>query len=101
MMLSIFSCTYWPILYLLWKNFYSNPLPIFNWVIYCSIVDWKSSLSYPVAVPASEGDMGLIPRSGRFPGKGNGNVLQYSCLGNAMDRGAWRTTVHEVAMSRT
>ena len=36
-----------------------------------------------------EGDLGLIPGSGRSPGEGNGNSLQYSCLGNFMDRGAW------------
>ena len=35
------------------------------------------------------GDMGSIPGSGKFPGEGNGNPLQYSCLGNPMDRGAW------------
>ena len=40
-------------------------------------------------LPASAGDAGLIPGSGRSPGEGNGNPLQYSCLGNAMDRGAW------------
>ena len=45
-------------------------------------------------------DMGLIPRSGRFSGKGNGNTLQYSCLGNALDREAWQTTVHGVAKSQ-
>ena len=38
---------------------------------------------------ASPGDMGSIPGSGRFPGRGNGNSLQYSCLGNSMGRGAW------------
>ena len=37
----------------------------------------------------NEGDLGLIPGSGRFPGEGNGNPLQYSCLKNPMDRGAW------------
>ena len=42
-------------------------------------------------------DMGSIPWSGRSPGEGNGNPLQYSCLGNPMDRGAWRATVHGVA----
>ena len=42
------------------------------------------------------GDLGLIPGSGRSPGEGNGNPLQYSCLGNLMDRGAWRATVHGV-----
>ena len=40
------------------------------------------------------GDPGSIPGSGRFPGEGNGNLLQYSCLENPMDRGAWQTTVH-------
>ena len=41
-------------------------------------------------------DMGLIPGSGRSPGEGNGYPLQHSCLGNSMDRGAWRATVHGV-----
>ena len=44
-----------------------------------------------------ERDGGLIPGWGRSPGGGNGNTLQYSCLGNPMDRGAWRATVHEIA----
>ena len=39
-------------------------------------------------------DMGLIPGSGRSPGEGNGNSLQYSCLENSMDRGAWWAIVH-------
>ena len=39
--------------------------------------------------PANAGDMGSTPGSGRSPGEGNGNPLQYSCLGNPMDRGAW------------
>ena len=46
--------------------------------------------------PADAGDAGLIPGSGRSPGEGNGNPLQYSCLGNPMDIGAWWTRVHEV-----
>ena len=45
--------------------------------------------------------MGLIPGIGRSPGEGNGNPLQYSCLGNPMDRGAWWATVHEVEKNRT
>ena len=45
--------------------------------------------------------MGLIRGSGRSPGEGNGNPLQYSCLENPMDRGAWWATVHGVAKSRT
>ena len=46
-------------------------------------------------------DPGSILRSGRYPGEGNGNPLQYSCLENFMDRGAWLATVHGVAESRT
>ena len=47
------------------------------------------------------GDLGSIPESGRSPGEGNGNPLQYSCLENFMDRGAWQATVHETAKSWT
>ena len=47
--------------------------------------------------PAKAGDTGLIPGSGRSPGEGNGNPLQYSCLGNPMDRGAWWATAPGVA----
>ena len=47
------------------------------------------------------GDLGLIPGLGKSPGEGNGNPLQYSCLKNSMDRGAWRAIVHGVAKSRT
>ena len=49
----------------------------------------------------SAGDLGLIPGSGRSPGEGNGNPLQYSCLENPMDGGAWLATVHGVAKSQT
>ena len=51
--------------------------------------------------PADTGGAGLIPGLGRFSGEGNGNPLQYSCLKNPMDRGAWRATVHETAESPT
>ena len=47
------------------------------------------------------GDEGLIPGSGRTPGVGNGNPLQYFCLENSMDRGAWQATDHGVAKSQT
>ena len=47
-------------------------------------------------LPANVGDVGSNPGSGRSPGEGNGIPLQYSCLGNPMDRGAWRATVHGV-----
>ena len=52
-------------------------------------------------LPASAGDAGLIPESGRSPGVGSGNPLQYSCLENPMDGGSWWATVHEVAKSQT
>ena len=47
------------------------------------------------------GDVGLIPGSRRSPGEGHDNLLQYSCLENPMDRGAWRATVHRVTKSQT
>ena len=47
------------------------------------------------------GDPGSIPGSGRSPGEENGNPLQYSCMKNPMDRGAWWATVHGVAKNRT
>ena len=55
-------------------------------------------------LPASAGDgrnMDSIPGSGRSPGEGNGDPLQYSCLENSKDRGAWQATVHRVAKSQT
>ena len=47
------------------------------------------------------GDAGSIPGLGRSPREGNGNSLQYSCLENPMDRGAWKATVHGVMKSQT
>ena len=61
---------------------------------------WRSWLP----VQENTGDLGLIPRSGRSPGGGNGNPLQYSCLENPMDRGAWRSMLWQkqrVAKSQT
>ena len=48
------------------------------------------------ASACNAGDSGLIPGSGRSPGKGNGNLLQFSCLRNPMDAGAWQALVHGV-----
>ena len=67
---------------------------------------WQDSEAFPggseVKVSAcSAGDLGLIPGSGRSPGEGNGNSLQYSCLENPMDRGAWWAIVHGVAKNQT
>ena len=59
------------------------------------------SLAFPSGsvvknTPANTGDSGLIPEVGRFPGEVNGNLLQYSCLKNPVDRGAWLATVQGV-----
>ena len=55
----------------------------------------------PPAKVGDERDMGSIPGSGRSPGGGHGDPLQYSCLENPVDRGAWWATVHGVAKSQT
>ena len=98
----------------------------FHWYTYCEsllwiltvliIVEWKYLkvvlgapmlyLGFPggsedKVFACNAGDPGSIPGLGRSPGEGNGNPLQYSCLENPMDRGAWRTTVHRVAKSQT
>ena len=52
------------------------------------------------ASACNAGDLSLIPGSGRSPGEGNGNPLQYSCLESPMDRGAWWAIVHGVAKSQ-
>ena len=51
--------------------------------------------------PANVGDTGLVPDLGRSPGEGNDNPLQYSCLGNPMDRGAWQGIVHRVRVAKS
>ena len=67
--------------------------------------DFISYLGYPFSSVGKEsacnsGDPGLIPGLGRSPGEGNGNPLQYSCLENSMDKGAWQVTVHGVTIIR-
>ena len=61
--------------------------------IHC--LDFPSG-SYGKASVYNVGDLDSIPESGRSPSEGDGNLLQYSCLENPMDRGAWRATVHMV-----
>ena len=75
-------------------KFLIYPSPICRFCTYTGDLVIKKST-------CNAGDTGLIPGSGRSPGRGNGNLLQYSCLRNPMDRGAWRATVHGVAKSQT
>ena len=58
---------------------------------------WWLSVKESTCNAGVTGDEGLIPGSGRSLGEGHGNPLQYSCLENPMDRGAWQATVHRVA----
>ena len=72
---------------------------IFNYVLFSQ--SCTRYLGFPGGsvvknLPANTGDTGSIPGSGRSPGGGNDNTLQYSCLGNTVDRGAWQATVHGV-----
>ena len=75
-------------------------LPVYN----CKGFDlvWGFPSGSEVKASASNvGNPGLIPGLGRSPGEGNDNPLQYSCLENPMDRGAWRATVHGITKSQT
>ena len=83
---------------------YSGQLPLSS-----SLAHWApallAGLQFPWLsgkhLPARAGDVGSIPGSRRSPGEGHGNLFQYSCLGNPMDRGAWRATVHSIEKSWT
>ena len=92
------------------KNWPAIRRPLFDsWV---RKIPWRRDrLSIPVFLgfpggshgkesACNAGDLGLIPGLGRFPGGGHGNPLQYSCLENSMDRGAWWVTVHGVTKSQ-
>ena len=64
------------------------------------------SLDFPGGSDSKEpvynaGDLGSVPGSGRSPGEGNGDPLQYSCLENSVDRGTWRAIVHGITKSQT
>ena len=76
-----------------------------DWHIYTIGTMYKIDRGFPAGSvvknpPANAGDAGLTPGLGRSPGERIGNSLQYSCLGNPIDRGAWWVTVHEVARVR-
>ena len=68
-------------------------------------LQWRSQVARVVKNPPARArdlrDTGSIPGSGRSPGEGNGNPLQYSCPENSMDRGAWQATAHRVIKSQT
>ena len=73
------------------------PRPMFS--LSCSLSEYSQMALEVKNLSANAGDLrdaDLIPELGRSPGGGNGNPLQYSCLENPMDRGAWRTIVHRV-----
>ena len=98
------------------KCLYDTNVAIFG-LRYILILIWQQSVGVKIsknvdspggvvvknlpAIAGDSGDSGLIPRSGRSPGGGNGNPLQYSCLENSMGRGAWWATVHGVAKRQT
>ena len=75
---------------------------LYIWHTYvCPSLVAQTVKNLPADSLCSAGDLGLISGSGRYPGAGHGNPLQYSCLENPMDRGAWWAVVHGVAKSRT
>ena len=82
--------------------FYPCDVDFILFLIPCSIyLIPQALLGFPggsvvKSLPANTGDAGSTPESRRSPGIGNGNLLQYSCLKNPIDRGAWQATVHGV-----
>ena len=83
-----------------WASLCSHPKSVFHWL--CGLWQGFPGGSVVKKLPAGAGDAGdtgSIPESGRSPRGGDGNPLQCSCLGNSMDRGAWRATVHGVTES--
>ena len=75
-----------------------------NWEIEIDIQIYKMDfpgVSVTKNQPANAGDLGSILGLGRSPGEGNGNPVQYSCMENPMDRGAWQATVQRVMKGRT
>ena len=93
----------WRIHFDIWQNQYNivklNKIKLKN----NKIKDVQLKKKKRICLPEQETlrDEGLIPGSRRFPAEGNGNPLQYSCLENPIDRGAWWATVHRVAKNQT
>ena len=78
----------------------SNPITVAeHYHVLGGLTRWRSGKESPANAGDSR-NAGSIPGSGRSPGVGNGNPLQYSCLGNPIDRGAWWATVHGIAKSQ-
>ena len=82
-------------------------IAFYLFIYFCIVIEAKyrgfpsgEVVRNPPANVGDTGDAGLIPESGRYPRRGNGNPLQYSCLENPMDRGAWWATVHRVKESQ-
>ena len=77
---------------------------VVKYLFKCHLI-WASQVVLVIKnLPTNAGDIrdvGLIPGLGRFPGVGHGNPLQYSCLENLRDRGAWWATVHRVTKNQT
>ena len=94
-----------------WASSFTSLCPNFTWkVIMMMMIAIIAALRINVVfprgsavknLPANAGDSSSIPGLGRYPGEGNGNSLQHSCLENPMDRGAWWAAVHGVEKSRT
>ena len=79
----------------MWSMFHSRCLRQ-KTILKNTIKLWSSLVAQIKNPPANAGDAGSIPGLGRSPGEGNGNPLQYSCLENSTERGAWRATVHGI-----
>ena len=82
-------------------NWQCAAVSVYLWSIYYTSFPCGSAVKNPPANAGDAGDVSSIPESRRTPGVGNGNPLQYSCLGNPMDRGAWRAAACGVAESDT
>ena len=88
-------------LLVMWIFLYFSHLSFIYFCFYLSRDSPAGSVGKESACNAGDtGDMGLIPGPGRSPGEGKGNPLQYSCLGNSLDRRAWWATVHGVTKSQ-
>ena len=104
------ECSYELIVVTCWNNWWFFILLTFHifpvFIVVVNYFDNQWKLGFPgssnsKASTYNAGDPGLIPGLGRSPGEGNRNPLQYSCLENPMDQGAYRATVHGVAESQT